>query len=86
MANVGTDIIHRVPLPQELLELAGTTSVWEDLHQTSASGMRVATGGRRQQTYRVPPDLVRTLPAGQVVLIRHGHWAHVAVGLAARAS
>jgi DNA helicase HerA-like ATPase len=79
MANVGTDILHRVPLPQDLLELAGTTSVWEDLHQTSASGMRVATGGRRQQTYRVPPDLVRTLPAGQVVLIRHGHWAHVAV-------
>jgi hypothetical protein len=81
MANIGTDILHRVPLPQDLLELAGTTTVWEDLHQTSAAGLRVATGGRRQQTYRVPPDLVRSLPAGQVVLIRHGHWAHVAVAV-----
>jgi hypothetical protein len=81
MANCGTDILHRSPLPQELLELAGTTSVWEDLHQTGAAGMRVATGGRRQQTYRIDPDLVRTLPAGQVVLIRQGRWAQVAVGL-----
>ncbi len=81
MANCGTDILHRSPLPQELLELAGTTSVWEDLHQTGAAGLRVATGGRRQQTYRIDPDLVRTLPAGQVVLIRQGRWAQVAVGL-----
>jgi hypothetical protein len=79
MANVGTDIIHRVPLPQPLLELAGTTAVWEDLHQTGTSGLRIASGGRRQQTYRIPPDLVRSLPAGQAVIVRHGHWGHVAV-------
>ena len=79
MANVGTTIIHRVPLPQPLLELAGTTSVWEDLHQTGASGLRIASGGRRQQTYRIPPDLVRSLPAGQAVIVRQGHWGHVAI-------
>ncbi len=79
MANVGTTIIHRVPLPQPLLELAGTTAVWEDLHQTGASGLRVASGGRRQQTYRIPPDLVRSLPAGQAVIVRQGHWGHIAV-------
>jgi hypothetical protein len=79
MANVGTTIIHRVPLPQPLLELAGTTAVWEDLHQTGASGIRIASGGRRQQTYRIPPDLVRSLPAGQAVIVRQGHWGHVAV-------
>ena len=79
MANVGTTIIHRVPLPQPLLELAGTTAVWEDLHQTGPSGLRIASGGRRQQTYRIPPDLVRSLPAGQAVIVRQGHWGHVAV-------
>ena len=79
MANVGTTIIHRVPLPQPLLELAGTTAVWEDLHQTGASGLRIASGGRRQQTYSIPPELVRSLPAGQAVIVRQGHWGHVAV-------
>jgi hypothetical protein len=79
MANVGTDIIHRVPLPQPLLELAGTTAVWEDLHQTGASGLRIASGGRRQQTYRIPPDLVCALPAAQAAIVRHRHWGKVAV-------
>ena len=81
MANCGTDILHRIPLPQALLELAGTTAVWEDLHETGPSGMRIPTGGRRQQTYRIDPDLIRTLPAGQVVLVRNGRWAQVAVAL-----
>ena len=79
MANLGTTIIHRVPLPQPVLKLAGTTAVWEDLHETGASGLRIASGGRRQQTYRIPPDLVRSLPAGQAVIVRQGHWGHVAV-------
>ena len=81
MANVGTTIIHRVPMPQPLLELAGTTTVWEDLHQTGASGLRVASGGRMQQTYSIPPELIRSLPAGQAVIVRQGHWGHVAVGV-----
>ena len=81
MANCGTDILHRSPLPQALLELAGTTAVWEDLHETGPAGMRIPTGGRRQQTYRIDPDLIRTLPAGQVVLVRNGRWAQVAVAL-----
>jgi hypothetical protein len=79
MANVGTTVIHRVPLPQPLLELAGATDVWEDLHQTGASGLRIASGGRRQQTYRIPPDLIRSLPAGQAVIVRQSYWGHVAV-------
>ncbi len=65
--------------PQPLLELAGTTAVWEDLHETGASGLRIASGGRRQQTYRIPPDLVRSLPAGQAVMVRQGHWGHIAM-------
>lgn len=81
MANVGTTIIHRVPMPQPLLELAGTTTVWEDLHQTGASGLRIASGGRLQQTYSIPPELVQSLPAGQAVIVRQGHWGHVTVGV-----
>ncbi len=32
MANVGTTNIERVPLPQPLLELAGTTAIWYKLN------------------------------------------------------
>lgn len=42
-------------------------------------GVRVATSGRLQQQYRVPPDLVRALPVGEAVVIQGGRWAHVAV-------
>lgn len=48
-------------------------------HQTGASGLRFASGGRLQQTCSIPPDLNRSLPAGQAVIVRQGHWGHVAV-------
>ena len=75
----GTVIAHRTPLPDAITELAGTVQVWEDSQVVDGFGLRVATSGRLQQQYRVPPDLTRSLPIGEVVMIKDGRWAHVAV-------
>ncbi len=77
----GTVITHRTPLPDSIVELAGTVQVWEDSQVVDGLGVRMATSGRLQQQYRVPPDLVRSLKIGEVVLIQGGRWSHVAVGL-----
>jgi hypothetical protein len=39
----------------------------------------VATSGRLQQQYRTQPDLIRSLPVGEAVIIQSGRWAHVAI-------
>ncbi len=77
----GTVITHRTPLPDSIVELAGTVQVWEDSQVVDGIGVRMATSGRLQQQYRVPPDLVRSLKIGEAVLIQGGRWCHVAVGL-----
>ena len=75
----GTVIAHRTPLPDGITELAGTVQVWEDSQVVDGFGMRVATSGRLQQQYRVPPELIRSLPVGEAVAIQGGRWAHVAI-------
>jgi hypothetical protein len=79
LQTCGTVITHRTPLPDGLIELAGTLQVWEDSQSVDGLGVRVATSGRLQQQYRVPPDLVRALPVGEAVVIQGGRWAHIAV-------
>jgi hypothetical protein len=39
----------------------------------------MATSGRLQQQYRTQPDLIRSLPVGEAVIIQSGRWAHVAM-------
>jgi len=75
----GTVIAHAMPLPDAIIELAGTIQVWEDSQSVDELGLRVATSGRLQQQYRVPPDLVRSLPVGEAVIIQRGRWTHIAV-------
>ena len=77
----GIVITHRTPLPDTIIELAGTMQVWEDSQAVDGLGVRKATSGRLQQQYRVPPDLVRALRIGEAVVISSGRWAHVAIGL-----
>ena len=79
LQTCGTIIAHRTPLPDAIIELAGTVQVWEDSQTVDGLGVRNATSGRLQQQYRVSPDLVRSLPVGEVVAIQAGRWAHVAV-------
>ena len=79
LQTCGTVITHRTPLPDGLIELAGTVQVWEDSQSVDGLGVRVATSGRLQQQYRVAPDLVRALPVGEAVVIQGGRWAHVAI-------
>jgi hypothetical protein len=81
LQTAGTIICHRTPVPDGIVELAGTLPVWEDTQNVDAFGTRVASSGRRQQQYRVAPDLLRSLPIGEAVVIRAGRWAHVAVTL-----
>jgi hypothetical protein len=79
LQTCGTVITHRTPLPDGLIELAGTVQVWEDSQSVDGLGIRVATSGRLQQQYRVPPDLVRALPVGEAIVIQGGRWAHIAI-------
>ena len=78
LQTCGMVVAHRSPLPDGLVELAGTLPVWEDSQAVDGLGFRVATSGRLQQQYRVQPDLVRALPIGEGIVIRGGRWAHVA--------
>ena len=78
LQTCGMVVAHRSPLPDGLVELAGTVPVWEDSQAVDGLGFRVATSGRLQQQYRVQPDLVRALPIGEGIVIRGGRWAHVA--------
>lgn len=78
LQTCGMVVAHRSPLPDGLVELAGTVPVWEDSQAVDGLGFRVATSGRLQQQYRVQPDLVRVLPIGEGIVIRGGRWAHVA--------
>ncbi len=75
----GTVISHRNSSPQDICELAGTIEAWEDTHELKALGRRSATSGRLQQQYRVSPELVRSLPVGECIIISSGRWAHIAV-------
>jgi len=79
LQTCGTVICHRTPLPDDIVELAGTVQVWEDSQTVDGLGVRVATSGRLQQQYRTPPDLIRSLPVGEAVVIQAGRWAHVAM-------
>jgi hypothetical protein len=79
LQTAGTVICHRNPAPENICELAGTIDVWEDTHELNANGGRSATSGRLQQQFRVSPELVRSLPVGECVVISAGRWAHVAV-------
>lgn len=66
----GTVIAHRTPSPDGIVKLAGPVQVWEDSNLVDGLGLRVATSGRLQQQYRVPPDLLRSLPIGVVPWFR----------------
>ena len=79
LQTCGTVITHRTPLPDAIVELAGTVQVWEDSQGVDGLGIRVATSGRLQQQYRVPPDLVRSLKIGEAVIIQGGRWCHVGI-------
>jgi hypothetical protein len=79
LQTCGTVLTHRTPLPDTIVELAGTVQVWEDSQTVDGLGVRTATSGRLQQQYRVAPDLVRELKPGEAVVISSGRWAHVAV-------
>ena len=79
LQTCGTVISHRTPLPDAIVELAGTVQVWEDSQMADGLGVRVATSGRLQQQYRVPPDMLRSLPNGEAAVIQSGRWAHVAI-------
>ena len=79
LQTCGTVITHRTPLPDTIIELAGTVQVWEDSQTVDGLGVRVATSGRLQQQYRVAPDLVRSLQVGEAVAIQAGRWTHIAV-------
>lgn len=81
LQTCGTVITHRTPMPDAIVELAGTVQVWEDSQAVDALGVRNATSGRLQQQFRVQPDLVRSLEVGEAVVIQAGKWGHVAVAL-----
>jgi hypothetical protein len=77
LQTAGTVITHRSSAPEDIVTLAGTVNVWEDAHRIGPLGLRQAESGRLQSQFRVNPDLVRALPAGEAVIIRAGRWAHV---------
>lgn len=79
LQTCGMVLAHRTPLPDAIVELAGTVQVWEDSQTVDGLGVRTATSGRLQQQYRVAPDLIRALKPGEAVVISSGRWAHVAV-------
>ncbi len=80
IANAGTVLTHRTPIvPEEIVSLAGTRERWEDVHQVDPTGLRMATGGRRQQIFGLDPNRIRQLPPGVALVAREGRWAEIAI-------
>ena len=79
LQTAGTVIGHRNSSPEDICKLGGTIDVWEDTHELTSSGGRLASSGRMQQQFRVSPELVRNLPVGECVIITAGRWAHIGV-------
>ncbi len=86
LRTAGSLITHRTPAPEEIAALAGTETVWEDTHQVDSLGVRRQTSGRRQEAFRVAPNLIRHLPVGSAVAISQGRWTLVAVARTAGSS
>lgn len=74
-----TLIAHRLADPDPIVTRAGTTRRPERSHQLDATGATGAGSLRIQDTYRVDPNEVRTLPAGVAYVVTGGRAAKVAI-------
>ena len=73
-------LAHRMPNPEPIVKLLGTTLDFEASLAVADTGELGARGSLREQhQWRVPPDVLRQLPAGHALLAHAGQWALVAV-------
>ena len=73
-------LAHRMPQPDMIADLCGTTYGHEASLGITSDGELLDQGSvREQHQYRLPPGRLRDLPTGQAILINHGCWSQVAV-------
>ena len=73
-------LAHRMPQPDMIADLCGTTYGHEASLGITSDGELLDHGSvREQHQYRLPPGRLRDLPTGQAILINHGGWSQVAV-------
>ena len=73
-------LAHRMPNPEPIVKLLGTTLDFEASLGVADTGELGARGSLREQhQWRVPPDVLRQLPIGHALLAHAGQWALVAI-------
>lgn len=82
LGSVQTILCHRVNTPEEVIALAGTRRRTEASRQFSAEGATGAGSAREQHQFKIDPNHVRALPAGEAFVISQGRAMRVRVAQA----
>jgi hypothetical protein len=79
LGSAETVICHRVNTPEDIITLAGTRRAVEYSTHYATEGATGEGSARVQHQYKIDPNRVRALPAGQAYLISRGKAMKVAV-------
>jgi hypothetical protein len=83
--SASTLIAHRLADPDPIVTRAGTIRRAERSHQLDVGGATGMGSLRLQDTYRIDPNDVRSLPPGVAYIVTGGRAAKVAVARGGRA-
>jgi hypothetical protein len=79
IGSAHTILLHQVPMPEEIVKVAGTRLVMETSVQHDHGRATGPGSARLQHAFRVDPNEVRRLPVGVCFAIRAGQAATVRV-------
>jgi conjugal transfer pilus assembly protein TraD len=79
LGSAETVICHRVNTPEDIIALAGTRRAVEYSTHYASEGATGEGSARIQHQYKIDPNRVRALPAGQAYVISRGRAMKVAV-------
>jgi Bacterial protein of unknown function (DUF853) len=79
LGSVETVVCHRVNTPEDIISLAGTRRAVEYSSHYAAEGATGEGSARVQHQYKIDPNKVRALPAGQAYVISRGRAMKVAM-------
>jgi hypothetical protein len=79
LATAATLIAHRIANPDPIVTRAGTTKRAERSHQLNGTLATGAGSLRMQDTYRIDPNDLRSLPPGLAWIVHGGHATKTAI-------
>ena len=79
IGSAHTILLHQVPLPEEIVKVAGTRLVMETSVQHDHGRATGLGSARLQHAFKVDPNEVRRLPVGVCFAIRAGQAATVRI-------